>query len=122
MPAVVAYRESVALDGIAGVLLRQTVAQHLERLAAVACARDDQLAVDRQAAFPQSLKPKPGKVMVISWIICRSRRDRDRVNRQAMSDPRLENLMEPEALPFDGKHVFRRQLQAHDRDAGAAKR
>ena len=44
--------------------------------------------------------------MVFAYIVYKSRADRDRVNAKVMKDPRLANMMDPKALPFDGKRMF----------------
>ncbi|HSM10304.1 MAG TPA: hypothetical protein VK827_01880 [Lysobacter sp.] len=35
-----------------------------------------------------------------------ARRDRDRINKLVMADPRLADMMDPKTLPFDGKRMF----------------
>ena len=40
-----------------------------------------------------------------SYIVYRSRKDRDRINARAMKDPRLAG-MNPATMPFDGKRFF----------------
>ncbi len=57
-------------------------------------------------SFPQSVKLKPGEIVVFSWIVFKSRAHRDRVNAKVMKDPRLANMMDPKALPFDGKRMI----------------
>lgn len=57
-------------------------------------------------SFPQSVKLKPGEVVVFSWITYKSRKDRDRVNAKVMKDPRLAGMMNPKAMPFDGKRMI----------------
>jgi len=43
---------------------------------------------------------------VFAYIVYKSRAHRDRVNAKVMKDPRLKNMMDPKALPFDGKRMF----------------
>ena len=57
-------------------------------------------------SFPQSVKLKPGETVVFAYIVYKSRAHRDRVNAKVMKDPRLKNMMDPKALPFDGKRMF----------------
>jgi uncharacterized protein YbaA (DUF1428 family) len=38
--------------------------------------------------------------------VYRSRADRDRVNAKVMKDPRLAEMMEPKAMPFDSKRMI----------------
>ena len=44
--------------------------------------------------------------MVFSWIVFKSQAHRDRVNAKVMKDPRLAKMMDPKAMPFDGKSMF----------------
>jgi uncharacterized protein YbaA (DUF1428 family) len=69
------------------------------------CIADD-VKKGKLTSFPQSVKLKAGETVVFSWIVYKSRRDRDRVNAKVMSDPRLAKMMNPKALPFDGKRMF----------------
>jgi len=71
----------------------------------VECIADD-VKPGRHTSFPQSVKLKPGEVVWFSWIVYKSRRDRDRVNAKVMKDPRMKGMMDPRALPFDGKRMF----------------
>ena len=57
-------------------------------------------------SFPQAVKLKPGEVVWFSWILYKSRVHRDRVNSRVMKDPRLAKMMDPKAMPFDGKRMF----------------
>jgi uncharacterized protein YbaA (DUF1428 family) len=69
------------------------------------CVADD-VKAGKVTSFPQAVKLKPDEVVVFSWIIFASRRERDRVNKKVMSDPRLASMMDPKALPFDGRRMF----------------
>lgn len=69
------------------------------------CIADD-VKSGKLTSFPQSVKLKRGEVVVFSWIVYKSRAHRDRVNAKAMKDPRLADMMDPKALPFDGKRMF----------------
>jgi uncharacterized protein YbaA (DUF1428 family) len=71
----------------------------------VECVADD-VKPGKVTSFPQSVKLKPGEVVVFSWIVYKSRRQRDSVNKKVMKDPRLADMMDPKALPFDGKRMF----------------
>ena len=71
----------------------------------VECVEDD-VKVGKKTSFPQSVKLKPGEVVVFSWIVYKSRASRDRVNKLVMSDPRLGMMMDPKKLPFDGMRMF----------------
>ena len=69
------------------------------------CVADD-VKAGKLTSFPQSVKLKPGEIVVFSWIVFKSRAHRDRVNAKVMKDPRLANMMDPKALPFDGKRMI----------------
>ena len=71
----------------------------------IECVADD-VKPGKHTSFPQSVKLKVGETMVFSWIVFKSRAHRDRVNAKVMKDPRLANMMDPKALPFDGKRMF----------------
>ncbi|MGB3448532.1 MAG: DUF1428 domain-containing protein [Xanthobacteraceae bacterium] len=57
-------------------------------------------------SFPQSVKLKPNETVVFSWITYKSRKHRDKVNAKVMKDPRLAKMMDPKAMPFDGKRMI----------------
>ena len=69
------------------------------------CVGDD-VQPGKLTSFPQSVKLKPGEVVVFSWIVYASRAQRNSINAKAMKDPRLADMMDPKALPFDGKRMF----------------
>ena len=71
----------------------------------VECVADD-VQPGKLTSFPQAVKLRPDEVVVFSWIVYRSRRERDRINRKFMSDPRLHKYMDPKKMPFDGKRMF----------------
>ena len=68
------------------------------------CVADD-VQYGKHTSFPQGVKLKKGEEVWFSWIVYRSRKDRDRVNAKAMKDPRLAHMMDPKAMPFDGKRM-----------------
>jgi uncharacterized protein YbaA (DUF1428 family) len=55
--------------------------------------------------FPKLLKLKPGETAVFSWIVYKSRAQRDKINAAVMKDPRLADSMDPKAMPFDMKRM-----------------
>jgi uncharacterized protein YbaA (DUF1428 family) len=71
----------------------------------VECVADD-VKPGKVTSFPQSVKLKSGEVVVFSWIVYKSRAQRDAVNKKVMADPDLKNMMDPKAMPFDGKRMF----------------
>jgi uncharacterized protein YbaA (DUF1428 family) len=66
----------------------------------------DDVKPGKHTSFPQSVKLKPGETVMFSYIVYKSRAQRDRVNAKVMKDPRLKNMMDPTAMPFDGKRMF----------------
>lgn len=74
-------------------------------LAYVECIGDD-VPEGKRTSFPKSVKLKPGEVVAFSWIVYSSRAQRDRINKLVMADPRLADMMDSKALPFDGKRMF----------------
>jgi uncharacterized protein YbaA (DUF1428 family) len=69
------------------------------------CVADD-VPVGKVTSFPRSVKLKRGEAVVFSWIVYRSRAHRDRVNAKVMKDPRLADMMDPKAMPFDAKRMI----------------
>lgn len=68
------------------------------------CAGDD-LQVKGVVPFSRVAKLKRGETVVFSWIVFKSRAHRDRVNARVMSDPRIADMMDPKAMPFDSKRM-----------------
>lgn len=71
----------------------------------VECLADD-VKPGKVTSFPQSVKLKAGEMVAIGWIVYKSRAQRDRTNAKAMKDARLAAIMNPKAMPFDGKRMF----------------
>jgi uncharacterized protein YbaA (DUF1428 family) len=69
----------------------------------VECVEED-VKPGKWTSFPQSVKLKAGEVVVFAWVVYKSRKDRDRVMKKVMSDPRLK--MDAKNMPFDGKRMF----------------
>jgi uncharacterized protein YbaA (DUF1428 family) len=69
------------------------------------CVGDD-VKPGKTTSFPQAVKLKPGEVVMFSWIVYKSRAQRDRVMKKVMADPRLAHMMDPKKLPFDGLRMF----------------
>jgi len=68
------------------------------------CVGDD-LETKEVVPFPGMIELKRGETVVFSWIVFKSRADRDRVNGKVMEDPRLAEMMDHEAMPFDPKRM-----------------
>jgi uncharacterized protein YbaA (DUF1428 family) len=69
------------------------------------CVADD-VKVGKRTSFPRSVKRKPGETVVFSWIVYKSRAHRDHTVAKVMKDPRLAKMMDPKAMPFDGKRMI----------------
>ncbi len=69
------------------------------------CIADD-VKVGKWTSFPRSVKLKKNEVVWFSWILYKSRKDRDRVNAKVMKDPRIASMMNGKTLPFDGKRMI----------------
>jgi uncharacterized protein YbaA (DUF1428 family) len=66
----------------------------------------DDVKPGKVTSFPQSVQLKDDETVVYSWIVYRSRADRDRINAKVMDEPRMKDMMDPKKLPFDGMRMF----------------
>lgn len=66
----------------------------------------DDVSMGKVTSFPRSVKQKPDETVVFSYILYKSRKDRDRINKKVMADPRLAKMIDPKAMPFDGKRMI----------------
>jgi uncharacterized protein YbaA (DUF1428 family) len=69
------------------------------------CVADD-VKWGKRTSFPRAVKMKPGETVFFSYIVYKSRADRDRVNARVMKDKRLAGMMDPKTMPFDAKRMF----------------
>ena len=69
------------------------------------CVADD-VQPGKVTSFPQSVKLKPGETVVFSWIVYKSRAQRDRINAKVMKDPRMADMMSAKDMPLDAKRMF----------------
>ena len=69
------------------------------------CVADD-VKPGKLTSFPQSVNLEDDETVVFSWIVYGSREERDAVNEKVMKDPRMADMMKPEAMPFDGKRLI----------------
>ena len=69
------------------------------------CVADD-VKKGKWTSFPRSVKLKPNETVFFSYIVYKSRKDRDRINKLVMEDPRIKDTMDPKKLPFDGQRMF----------------
>ena len=73
----------------------------LEYVEAVA----DDVKPGKLTSFPQSVNLKPDEVVVFSYIVYKSRAQRDKVNAKVMKDPMFSG-MDPKTMPFDMQRMF----------------
>jgi uncharacterized protein YbaA (DUF1428 family) len=66
----------------------------------VECVGDD-VPYGKLTSFPRAVQAGADEVVIFSWIVYRSRADRDAVMEKVMADPRLKGDM-----PFDGKRMI----------------
>jgi len=69
------------------------------------CIADD-VKWGKRTSFPRSVKQKPGETVMFSYIVYKSRAQRDRINAKVMKDPRLADMMDLKSLPFDAKRMI----------------
>jgi uncharacterized protein YbaA (DUF1428 family) len=72
-------------------------------LAFMECVGDD-VPVGKVTSFTRAVKLKEGETVMFSWIVYKSRRERDAINKKVMADPRLK--MDMEKTPFDAKRMI----------------
>jgi uncharacterized protein YbaA (DUF1428 family) len=68
------------------------------------CVADD-VKPGKVTSFPQSVKLKRGETVFFSYIVFKSRKDRDRVNAKVMKDPRITGY-DMKDMPFDMKRMI----------------
>ncbi len=68
------------------------------------CQQDD-VPPGKVTSFPMSVKLKKNEVVFFSYIVYKSRKDRDRILKKVMNDPRLAQWT-PANMPFDGKRMI----------------
>ncbi len=66
----------------------------------------DDVKKGKWTSFPRSVKLKGNETVIFSYIVYKSRKDRDRVMAKVMKDKRLADMMTPGAMPFDGKRMI----------------
>ena len=69
------------------------------------CIADD-VSWGKRTSFPRSVKQKASETVWFSFIVYKSRKDRDRVLAKVMKDKRLSAMMDPKGMPFDAKRMI----------------
>lgn len=65
----------------------------------------DDVKPGKRTSFPQAVKLEPDETVVFAFIVFKSRRHRDQVNKRVMADPFMANY-DPKDAPFDGRRMF----------------
>ena len=69
-------------------------------LAVVECIGDD-VPYGTLTSFPRAVQAKDDEVIIFSWIVYRSRAERDVVRQKFMADPRIRG-----DIPFDARRLI----------------
>lgn len=70
----------------------------------IECIADD-VQKGKRTSFPRSVKLKGNEVVLFSWIVYKSKAQRNSILKKVMKDPRIAD-MGPEMMPFDGKRMI----------------
>ena len=68
------------------------------------CIADD-VKKGKWTSFPRSVKLKPTETVMFSYIVYKSRKDRDGINAKVMKDNRIAG-MDMKDMPFDGRRMI----------------
>lgn len=71
----------------------------------IEAAGDDLKIKGMVSSFPKVTRMKAGETVFFSFIIYKSRRHRDAVNKKVMADPRIQALCNPKDTPFDFRRM-----------------
>src|ERR1041384_2528585 len=72
----------------------------------VECLADD-VKWGKRTSFPRSVKMKrPSETVFFSYIAYKSRKDRDRIMKKVMADPRFADFTDLAKLPFDARRMI----------------
>jgi uncharacterized protein YbaA (DUF1428 family) len=69
------------------------------------CMADD-VKPGKWTSFPRSVKLKRGETVFFSYIVYKSRAQRDRVNAKVMKDPRIKAMGNFKDMPFDARRMI----------------
>jgi uncharacterized protein YbaA (DUF1428 family) len=69
------------------------------------CVGDD-VPPGKTTSFQKSVKLKSNEVVWFSWIVYKSRKQRDAVLKKVMADKRLAKMMTGKSMPFDAKRMI----------------
>jgi len=72
----------------------------------VECLADD-VSWGKRTSFQRAVKMnRRSETVFFSYIVYKSRADRNRIMKKVMADPRLEDMMDLKNLPFDAKRMI----------------
>jgi uncharacterized protein YbaA (DUF1428 family) len=66
----------------------------------------DDVQPGKLTSFPQAVQLENDVVVAVSWVVYKSKADRDRIAAAVRNDPQLQAQMDPSKMPFDGKRMF----------------
>ena len=69
-------------------------------------AMADDVKWGKRTSFPRAVKLRPGETVFFSWVVFKSRKHRDAVNKRVMADKRMAPMMDPKNWAFDGKRLI----------------
>ena len=69
------------------------------------CIADD-VSWGKRTSFLRAVKQKSSETVFFSYIVYKSRTERDRVNKKVMSDKRMAKMMKDKNPPFDPKRMI----------------
>src|SRR5687767_14335279 len=65
----------------------------------------EELRAKGMTSFRKSSRAKSSETVVFSWVVYKSKADRNRIVKKVMKDPRLADMMTPEKTPFDVRRM-----------------
>jgi len=65
----------------------------------------DDLDIKDILPFTKLAETKTDETVIFAWIMFKSREHRDEVNKKVMADPRLNEMCNPDSMPFDCKRM-----------------
>ena len=82
------------------------VFKELGALEYVECLADD-VSWGKRTSFQRAVKMnRRSETVIFAYVVYKSRRDRDRANREGIKDPRVAHLADPKNHPFDAKRMI----------------
>ena len=69
------------------------------------CKGNDLKGIPGSITFPKLAKAKKDEIVMFSFIVYKSKADRDRINKKVMSNPKMEEDMKKLGMPFDMKKM-----------------